>query len=215
VYYHKVIQRTFFCVFIVLAGCGSRKEPEIRIAVGGQAQLIYLPAIMAQQLGFYQEAGLNVSQIEFQGGAKALEAMMGGSADVVCGFYDHTIQMAAEGKNLEAFVAILRYPGVVLVSPDITSIEKLRGKNIGVTSLGSSSHMLVNYLLIRHGLKPEDVSTAAIGGGSTAVGAVTHHKVDAAIMTDPALTIVRPRRIRRRNIPGDGSLFENGVDRKE
>lgn len=147
--------------------------------------------MLAQELGFYKDAGLNVSQIEFQGGAKALEAMMGGSADVVCGFYDHTIQMAAEGKDLRAFVAILRYPGVVLVSPNIASIEGLRGKIIGVTSLGSSSHMLVNYLLGRHGLKPDDVSNAAIGGGSTAVGAVTHNKVDAAIMSDPALAMVR------------------------
>ncbi len=163
----------------------------MHIAVGGQAQLIYLPAMIAQELGFYKDAGLNVSLIEFQGGAKALEAMMGGSAEVVCGFYDHTIQMAAEGKDLRAFVAILRYPGVVLVSPSIVNIEGLRGKIIGVTSLGSSSHMLVNYLLAKHGMKPEDVSSVAIGGGATAVAAVTHNKVDGAIMTDPALTMVR------------------------
>ena len=190
-YYHKVLQRTFFYSFLLLAGCGSRKEAEVRIGVGGQAQLIYLPALLARELGFYKDAGLNVSLTEFQGGAKALEAMMGGSTDVVCGFYDHTIQMAAEGKDLRAFVAILRYPGVVLVSPDLTTIEALRGRIVGVTSLGSSSHMLVNYLLVTHGIKPEDVSNAAIGGGATAVGAVTHRKVDAAIMSDPALSIVR------------------------
>jgi NitT/TauT family transport system substrate-binding protein len=186
-----VLQRLLFCSFLFLTGCAARKAQEVRIAVGGQAQLIYLPAALAQELGFYKDAGLNVSQIEFQGGAKALEAMMGGSADVVCGFYDHTIQMAAEGKNLRAFVAILRYPGVVLVSPNISNIEGLRAKTVGVTSLGSSSHMLVNYLLTTHGMKPDDVSTVSIGGGATAVGAVTHNKVDAAIMSDPALSMVR------------------------
>jgi len=186
-----VLTRTVLCVFLLLAGCNGPRQPEVRIGVGGQAQLIYLPAMLAQELGFYKEAGLNVSLTEFQGGAKALEAMMGGSTDVTCGFYDHTIQMAAQGKDLQAFVSILRYPGVVLVSPGIASIEGLRGKTVGVTSLGSSSHMLVNYLLSTHGMKPEDVSDVAIGGGATAVGAVTHNKVDAAIMSDPALSIVR------------------------
>jgi NitT/TauT family transport system substrate-binding protein len=163
----------------------------VRIAIGGQAQLIYLPATLAQELGFYKDAGLNVQLLDFPGGAKALEALMGGSTDVVCGFYDHTIQMAAQGKDLRAFVAMLRYPGLVLASPEVASIEGLRGKTVGVSAPGSSTHMFLNYLLLRHGMKPEEVSNVSIGMSATAVGAVTHHKVDAAVMTDPALAIVR------------------------
>ncbi len=51
--------------------------------------------------------------------------------------------------------------------------------------------MLLNYLLVTHGLKPDDISTASIGMSATAVAAITHAKVDAAIMTDPALAIAR------------------------
>jgi NitT/TauT family transport system substrate-binding protein len=161
------------------------------MAIGGQAQLIYLPATMAQELGFYKDAGLNVSLLDFPGGAKSLEALMGGSTDVVCGFYDHTVQMAAQGKNVTAFVAMLRSPGLVLVSPTVASIEGLKGKTVGVSAPGSSTHMFLNYLLVAHGLKADDVSNASIGMSATAVGAVTHNKVDAAVMTDPALAIVR------------------------
>jgi NitT/TauT family transport system substrate-binding protein len=175
---------------LLLAAC-SRPAPDIKIAIGGQAQLIYLPATMAQELGFYKEAGLNVTLLDFPGGAKSLEALMGGSTDVVCGFYDHTIQMAAQGKNLQAFVAMLRYPGLVLASPKIARIEDLKGKTVGVSAPGSSTHMFLNYLLIQHGIKPDDVSNASIGMSATAVGAVTRAKVDAAVMTDPALAIVR------------------------
>jgi len=162
----------------------------VKIAIGGQAQLIYLPATMAQELGFYKEAGLNVTLLDFPGGAKSLEALMGGSTDVVCGFYDHTIQMAAQGKDLRAFVAMLRYPGLVLASPKITRMEDLKGKTVGVSAPGSSTHMFLNYLLIAHGMKPDEVSSASIGMSATAVGAITHGKVDAAVMTDPALAIV-------------------------
>ncbi len=185
-----MLKRTALC-FLLLTACGDRKPAEIKVAIGGQAQLIYLPVTLAQNLGYYRDAGLNVTLLDFPGGAKALEALMGGSADVVCGFYDHTIQMAAQGKDLTAFVAMLRYPGLVLASPEVTSIEGLKGKTVGVSAPGSSTHMFLNYLLIAHGIKPEDVSNASIGMSATAVGAVTHHKVDAAVMTDPALAIVR------------------------
>ena len=171
-------------------GCG-RPAPDVKIAIGGQAQLIYLPATLAQELGFYKDAGLNVTLLDFPGGAKALEALMGGSTDVVCGFYDHTIQMAAQGKDLRAFVAMLRYPGLVLASPWVSRIEDLKGKTVGVSAPGSSTHMFLNYLLVTHGMKADDVSNASIGMSATAVGAVTHNKVDAAVMTDPALAIVR------------------------
>jgi NitT/TauT family transport system substrate-binding protein len=186
-----VLKRTFFGCFLLLAGCSGRKQQEVRIAIGGQAQLIYLPVTLAQELGYYKDAGLNVTLLDFPGGAKALEAAMGGSADVVCGFYDHTIQMAAQGKDLRAFVAMLRYPGLVLVSASAGAIEGLRGKTVGVSAPGSSTHMFLNYLLVKHGMKPEDVSNASIGMSATAVGAVTHNKVDAAVMTDPAFAMVR------------------------
>jgi NitT/TauT family transport system substrate-binding protein len=175
---------------LLLAGCAGRKPADIKIAIGGQAQLIYLPVTLAQELGFYKDAGLNVTLLDFPGGAKSLEALMGGSTDVVCGFYDHTIQMAAQGKDLQAFVAMLRYPGLVLVSPSLERIEDLKGKTVGVSAPGSSTHLFLNYLLVKHGLKPDEVSNASIGMSATAVGAVTHNKVDAAVMTDPALAIV-------------------------
>jgi sulfonate transport system substrate-binding protein len=181
---------------LLLAGCGARTASgplQVRLAVGGQAQLIYLSATLAQELGFYKDEGLAVSIEDFPGGAKALEALLGGSADVVCGFYDHAIQMAAQGKQVRAFVSILRYPGLVAVagSPAIGRIEDLKGKVVGVSAAGSSTQMLLNYLLVTHGLKPEDVSVASVGMSATAVAAVTHKSVDAAIMTDPAIEMVR------------------------
>ena len=135
---------------------------------------------------------------DFAGGSKALEALLGGSADAVSGFYDHTIQMAAEGRELVAFVAMLRYPGLVLTtSParadEITGIDRLKGRIVGVTAAGSSTQMILTYLLSKHGVDPASVSIAAIGAAATAVAAVEHGKVDAAMMAEPAYTIVRKR----------------------
>jgi NitT/TauT family transport system substrate-binding protein len=119
--------------------------------------------------------------------------LLGGSADVVCGFYDHTIQMAAEGQALVAFIVLVRHPGLVLVvspatSRRIGSAGDLDGAKIGVTAPGSSTHFFLNYILSRHGVNPERVSVIGIGHAASAMAAMESGNVDAAVMTDPAVS---------------------------
>jgi sulfonate transport system substrate-binding protein len=173
---------------------GSR----VRIAIGGQNQMIYLPTTLAQELGFYRDEGLDVELQDFPGGSKALQALVGGSADVVSGFYDHTIQMAAEGRGLTAFVTMGRFPGLILVtSPQsadtVTTIADLKGRVAGVTTAGSSSQMLLTYMLQRNGVAADAVSITAIGNAATAIAAIEHGKVAAGMMADPAFTLVVKR----------------------
>ena len=160
--------------------------------------MVYLPTTLAQELGFYRDEGIEVELQDFAGGSKALQALVGGSADVVSGFYDHTIQMAAEGRAMIAFVTMLRFPGLVLVtSPQsaatVTTIADLKGRVAGVTTAGSSSQMLLTYLLQRGGVAADAVSITAIGSAATAIAAIEHGKVDAGMMADPAFTLVAKR----------------------
>jgi NitT/TauT family transport system substrate-binding protein len=183
------------------AACGTSNDKpgtHVRVAIGGQTQMVYLPTTLAQELGFYKAEGLDVELQDFEGGAKALQALIGGSADVVSGFYDHTIQMAAEGRPMTAFVVMLRYPGLVLVtSPQaagrLTSLSALKGGIAGVTTPGSSSQLFLNVLLAKHGVPRETVSAVAIGSGATAVAALERGRVDAGWIGDPGLTILRRR----------------------
>src|SRR3979490_1653045 len=122
------------------ASCGRATNDgarHVRIAIGGQNQMVYLPTTLALELGFYREEDIDAELQDFAGGAKALQALVGGSADVVSGFYDHTIQMAAEGRELVAFVSMLRVPGMILGTsphrPHMTRIEDLKGRIAGVT----------------------------------------------------------------------------------
>jgi sulfonate transport system substrate-binding protein len=184
----------------ISGGCARTGGPggRVRIAIGGQTQLIYLPTTLAQELGFYKEEGLDVELQDFEGGAKALQALVGGSADVVSGFYDHTIQMAAERRELTAFVTMLRYPGLVLAtSPQaaasVTSIESLTGRIVGVTTPGSSSQMFLTFMLTRHRIAPDSVSVTAIGSTATAIAAIERGRVDAGWLAEPAFTIVKRR----------------------
>lgn len=180
------------------AKTGGTKATRVRLAVGGQSQMVYLPTTLALELGYYRDEGLDVELQDFPGGAKALQALVGGSADVVSGFYDHTIQMAAEGREYVAFVSMLRFPGLVLAtSPQAAStvrrMEDLKGRIAGVTTPGSSSQMFLTYLLTRHGVPADAVSVTAIGNAATAIAALEHGKVDAGWMADPSFTFVQRR----------------------
>ena len=185
-------------ILIAAASCGGSRDGKVRIAIGGQNQLIYLPTTLARELGFYRDEGLDVELQDFPGGAKALQAAVGDSAEIVSGFYDHTIQMAAEGKTFVAFVTMTRFPGLALAtspksSTDVTKIEDLAGRVAGVTTAGSSSQMLLTYLLQRHGVPVDSVSITSIGSAATAIAAMEHGTVAAGMMADPAFTLLTKR----------------------
>ena len=173
----------------------AQSKPSVKIAVGGAGCLCYLPTVLAKQLGEYEKAGVDVEMIDFKGGSQALQAVIGGSADVVSGYYDHCVNLAAKGQNLQSFVVYDRYPGMILaVSPeatDIKSIKDLAGKAVGVSAPGSSTDFFLKYLLAKNGMDPNGTSVVGIGLAATAVAAMEHGKVQAAVMLDPAATLLQ------------------------
>ena len=171
-------------------------QNKITVAVGGGACLCYLPTVLAKQLGEFDKAGLAVDLVDLKGGSDALKAVLGGSADVVSGYFDHCVNLAAKKQALQAFVVYDRYPGLVLVvSPshngEIKSIKDLAGKKVGVSAPGSSTDFFLKYLLKKNGLDPAGTSVIGVGLGATAVAAMEQGQIDAAVMLDPSVTILQ------------------------
>ena len=168
-------------------------QTKVTIAVGGAACLCYLPTVLAKQLGEYEKAGLDVDMVDFKGGSQSLTAVLGGSADVVSGYFDHCVNLASKGQHLQAIVVYDRYPGFALVvSPKqtdaIKSVKDLANKRIGVSAPGSSTDYFLKFILKKNGVDPESVGIIGVGLGATAVAAMEQGSVDAAIMLDPAVT---------------------------
>jgi NitT/TauT family transport system substrate-binding protein len=171
-------------------------QTKITIAIGGGACLCYLPTVLAKQLGEYDKAGLAVELVDLKGGSDALKAVLGGSADVVSGYFDHCVNLAAKKQELQAFVVYDRYPGFVLVvSPshnaEIKSIKDLAGKKVGVSAPGSSTDFFLKYLMKKNGVDATGVAVIGVGLGATAVAAMEQGQIDAAIMLDPAVTVLQ------------------------
>jgi sulfonate transport system substrate-binding protein len=171
-------------------------QSKVTLAVGGGSCLCYLPTMLAQALGEYQKAGVNVEIVDFKGGSESLKAVIGGSADVVSGYFDHTVNLAAKGQHLQSFVVYDRYPGFALVvSPKqtsaINSIKDLANKKVGVSAPGSSTDFFLKYMLSKNAVDPNSVGVIGVGLGATAIAAMEQGSIDAAIMLDPAVTILQ------------------------
>ena len=186
----------FALAALVLSSGLALAQTKITLAVGGGSCLCYLPTILAKQLGEFEKAGLAVEVVDFKGGSESLKAVIGGSADVVSGYFDHCVNLAAKGQHLQAFVVYDRYPGFALVvSPkhtaEINSIKDLANKKVGVSAPGSSTDFFLKYMLSKNGVDPNSVSVIGVGLGATAVAAMEQGQIDAAIMLDPAVTLLQ------------------------
>jgi NitT/TauT family transport system substrate-binding protein len=180
----------------ILMSATASAQSKVTVAVGGGACLCYLPTVLAKQLGEFDKAGLAVDLVDLKGGSDALKAVLGGSADVVSGYFDHCVNLAAKKQDLQSFVVYDRYPGLVLVvSPkhtgEIKSIKDLAGKKVGVSAPGSSTDFFLKYLLKKNGVDASAVAVIGVGLGATSVAAMEQGQIDAAVMLDPAVTVLQ------------------------
>ena len=220
------ISRRQFCQFAAAAAATSgipsfaaaAEKSSVTIAVGGKNLYYYLPMAIADWMGFFKDEGVDVKVVDFQGGSRSLQAVIGGSADIVSGAFEHTLSMQTKRQAMRAFVLQDRAPQVVMAvnkktMPNYKSLEDLRGKRIGVTAPGSSSHVIANYVLAQAGIKPNEVSVIGIGSGSGAIAAVRSGQVDAFTSLDPVIATLEKDNLIQivgdtRNVEESDKLFK-------
>jgi len=169
------------------------EKKDIKLGVGGAAALYYLPLALTDRLGYFKEQGLSVEISDFKGGSQSLTALVGGSVDVVTGAFEHTLRMQAKGQDIIAVIELGRYPGIALAvrkerADKLKTIADLKGAKIGVTAPGSSTNMIVWYLMAKAGLKPDDASFVGVGATASAVAAIQKGEIDALANVDPAIS---------------------------
>ncbi len=180
-----------FAVFFA-AGTGAQAADKITIMVGGYEKQIYLPAKLAEGLGYFKDEGLNVELLNEAAGVDAENQLLAGAVHGVVGFYDHCVDLQAKGKFVESVVQFSQAPGEVeMVSnkyPDIKSFADMKGKQAGVTGLGSSTNFLTLYMASKAGLKPGDLVTLPVGAGGTFIAAMQQDQIQAGMTTEPTIS---------------------------
>jgi NitT/TauT family transport system substrate-binding protein len=174
---------------------GKLEKTHVSIAVGGKSQFYYLPLTIAERLGYFKDEGLDVEISDFEGGSKSLQAVVGGSADVVAGAWENTIDQQPKGLQLQGFVLLGRYPAISVgiakaKASSYKSPKDLKGMKIGVTAPGSSTNRVILHLLAKDGLKGDDVAIIGVGTASGAIAAMRSGSLDAMSNVDPIMTML-------------------------
>lgn len=171
---------------------GAIEKPKVVLGVGGKALLYYLPLTIAERQGYFKEFGLDMEINDFAGGARSLQALVGGSVDMVAGAYEHTLRMQARGQDIRSTIEMLRFPTIVIgvrkaIADRVKSAADFKGLKIGVTAPGSSTWITVVHAMSKHGLTAADASFIGVGGGASAVAAMKRGEIDLISHLDPVI----------------------------
>lgn len=176
------------------SGGGNSGTENVTLMVGGLDKIIYLPAMLAQQLGYFKTEGLNVKLLNTPAnGGGVVDTVLTGDADAAVSFFDHSVDLAGLGKSTESVVILDTVPGEAILVPkknegSITSVSDFKGKTLGVTSLGGSGEFLTRYLVQHAGLSQSDVKIIGAGAGAAFIATMDAGRVDAGLTTEPSIT---------------------------
>jgi NitT/TauT family transport system substrate-binding protein len=190
---------TSIILVLILSACGSSGSSsgsgniQLKIMVGGLSKQIYLPNMLTQRLGYFKQEGLDVTLIDEASGQSSENEVLAGQVDAGSGSYNHTIELQAAGKEMEAVVLLNVAPGEAEIvsakaASQIHSVKDLKGRNLGVTELGSGTQTLTTALLHNAGITPDQVHFIPVGAGDTFIAALQQGKIDAGMTTEPTIS---------------------------
>jgi NitT/TauT family transport system substrate-binding protein len=151
---------------IILAGsqmARGAKPEKVDFGVGSApGGSVYIQVDLAKALGYFADEGLDLNLQHFKGGAVAGAALVGGSTEVSANAIDHVIKAKQQGKELRFIVSFTHLPGTPLIvntkyRDEIKSPKDLRGRPVGVAAPGSATDLLTRYLMVKEGVRPEEM----------------------------------------------------------
>ena len=184
--------------YIARAQTGKPEKSKVVLAVGGKSALYYLSLTIAERKGFFKDAGLDVEINDFQGGAKSLEALMGGSADVMAGAYEHTIRMQQRGQPIKGFALMGRGMQIAIgLRKEIAAQGQGTGRHQGPEVRCQRAGFVDAYARVELGRQGRAQGLRHRGDRRrcrrTVVAAIEKGQVDGVSQADPALTILQDK----------------------
>lgn len=184
------------------AAPAARAEP-IRLMMGGLSKIVYLPAVLASQLGYFKDEGLDVQVISGPAGIDTSTELIAGAIEGAVGFYDHTLDLQSRGQDVLSVVVLQRAAGLAELASthsaggrelagtptmQTTAMKAAQGKRLGVTGFGASTWVLTRFLLARAGVPAGDYTVVPLASDTRFVEAFEQGSIDAGMVEEPTAT---------------------------
>ena len=175
---------------IALAAHSSAQDKAVKKLSFGVSTLsanLWIPWL-AKEAKIFDKNGLDVDTVLFRGSGQTSQAMAGGHLFAASVALPQVMLADLTGADLANVAHGIAVQGSkLLVRPEIRTIEDLKGKKIGISSLGSAGDLIFSYVLRKYGIDPKrDVVWLSVGGTAERLQALFSGAVDAADVSYPA-----------------------------
>src|SRR5512142_1669056 len=145
---------------------------------------------VAKERGLFAKYGLDVEPILLRGGQVATQALASGDPPIVN--IGTVVQANLAGHNLVLVAAVEnRYDMIVFARPGITQLEQLKGKRLGITGFGSTTHYASTILMKHLKFEPKDLALIPAGLDPERIAAVKSGVVDATLLNSSGAPLAR------------------------
>jgi ABC-type nitrate/sulfonate/bicarbonate transport system substrate-binding protein len=148
---------------------------------------------IAHDEGLFKKNGLDVELLHIPSSSLIIQTILAG--EVAISYVDgrNTIQSNLTGSDVVLIAGVTnRFPFTFMARPEFKRVSDLRGKRIGVTRVGSSTHTVTLYVLNQAGLKPGDYEIVPLGEVPNILIALAAGRIDAGPLSSP--TTIRARK---------------------
>jgi len=167
----------------VFSGESPDKLTRVRIGIAARSTTS-MPFFVARERGFFREEGLEAELILMQA-IQTIQAMLGKSTEFASAT-GTAVSSAVSGVDVRVVLAVTDRPSFdLIVQPNITSVQQLRGKKIGTGTVGSLSEILARRVLMAHGVRPEEVNILGMGPAHVTYLALKAKGIDATLLQMP------------------------------
>lgn len=170
------------------------------------------PLWTTQEGGYFRREGLDIELPYIGGGTLLIQSMLGGDVQFAYGPSVPVVNAALRGSDL-VFIANTGDTLIfsVMTKPEIREPGDLKGRKIGVTRLGGSADLALEFALKRWGLqRGRDVVVLQTGGLPESLGALRSGAVDGAVLSPPNNLLAKKAGLREMVDIGQlGIIFPN------
>ncbi len=186
---------------ITFSGDTPGKLVPVRIGIASRG-IMDLPLFLTQERGFFRDEGLDVELVLMKA-IQTVQALVGGTIDFGAAT-GTSVSAAVNGADVRVVMAMMERPSFDLIAqPNITSVQQLRGKRIGVSAVGSLGEILARQILIAHQVPPDQVTILPLGISNLTYGALKGGVIEAIMAPIPTTFIAQDEGFRKLAAGGD------------
>ena len=173
----------FFAAGVVGLTASVHAEDTLRVGKAVPEAFSFVPLDVGMQMGFFKKNGLDIQEIAFAGDAKLQQAMAADSIDIALGS-GPGMAFIVKGSPVKAIAAMAGPPLLlaIVVRPDgPKTVAGLKGKKIGVSTVGSLTYWLVSETSRRQGWGPHGIDIKPMGAMPGQIAAMKRGDIDGTI----------------------------------